>query len=60
MDRHTAQIKLQALYADWRGTLRFTKEEADSLSPPLLLHLNEEYCRAERRILLLGQETRGW
>jgi hypothetical protein len=40
--------------------LRFSNEESSSLSAPLLLNITEEYCRAERRVLLIGQETLGW
>jgi hypothetical protein len=60
MDRQTTQTRLEALYADWKGTLRFSKEEADSLSSPLLLDITEEYCHAYRRVLVLGQETKYW
>jgi len=60
MDQHDVQTNLETLYADWKATLRFGKDESDSLSPPLLLCLTEEYCRAERRIVFFGQETFGW
>jgi len=60
MDQQITQAKLLRLYADWKSTIQFSREEAERLSPPLLLHVTEEYCRAETRILLLGQETCGW
>lgn len=30
------------------------------ISPPLLLHVTEEYCKAKIRVLVYGQETLGW
>jgi hypothetical protein len=60
MDPTATQTKLAALYRDWRATLQFTNEQADALSPPLLLRVTPEYCRADRRVLMLGQETHGW
>ena len=60
MDQKALQARLEALYADWKATLQFTKEEANSLGSPLLLHVTKDYCLAERRVLLLGQETYGW
>ncbi len=60
MDQKTLQARLEALYADWKATLKFTNEEANSLGSPLLLHVTKDYCLAERRVLLLGQETYGW
>jgi hypothetical protein len=60
VESHEVQIQLEALYADWKATLRLSKEEAASLSPPLLLHVTDDYCRAEQRVLLYGQETYGW
>ena len=60
MDEKTVQSRLEALYATWKAALQFTKEECGNLSPPLLLHVTEDYCQAVRRILLLGQETKGW
>jgi hypothetical protein len=60
MDQQDVQTKLETLYADWKARLHFSKDESDSLSPPLLLRVTEEYCRAERRVLLFGKETFGW
>lgn len=60
MDQGAVQARLEALYARWKAMLLFTDEEGSNLSPPLLLHVTEAYCRAERRILFLGKETKGW
>jgi hypothetical protein len=60
MDQHIIQANLSAQYTKWKNTIRFSKEQAEQLSPPLLLHVTEDYCRAEIRVLLLGQETKGW
>jgi hypothetical protein len=60
MDYHEVQKKLEALYSDWKATLRLSDEEADSLFPPYLLSVTEDYCRADRRVLVYGQETGGW
>ncbi len=60
MDQKTVQASLEVVYAKWKASLLFTEEEAGNLSPPMLLHVTEDYSRAERRILLLGQETKGW
>jgi len=60
MDQQTVQTRLEALYADWKAALQFTKEEADSLGSPLLLQVTKDYCQAKHRVLLLGQETYGW
>ena len=60
MDYREVQKKLEALYSDWKATLRLSDEEADSLFPPYLLSVTEDYCRADRRVLVYGQETGGW
>ncbi len=54
------QARLEALYTSWKATLQFTNEEAGSLGSPMLLHVTKDYCQAEQRVLLLGQETYGW
>jgi hypothetical protein len=60
MDQQETQTKLEGLYTAWKATLQFSAEEARSLSAPLLLKITEEYCRAEQRVLFIGQETLGW
>ena len=60
MDHQEMQRRLESLYSDWKAALRFTVEEAHSLVPPFLLYVTDDYCRAERRVLVYGQETGGW
>jgi len=60
MDQMIAQSELSLLYTKWKETLQFSKEQAETLSPPLLLHITEGYWHAEKRILVLGKETFGW
>ncbi len=54
------QKNLVDVYDAWKSGLQFSDQEAAHLSPPLLLSVTDEYCNAERRILLFGQETFGW
>ena len=51
------QKSLVEVYDAWKSGLQFSDQEAAHLSPPLLLSVTDEYCNAERRILLFGQET---
>jgi hypothetical protein len=60
MDHEKVQAALYSAYRDWKSTHRFSKEHADSLDPPFLLHVTEDYCRAKMRILAIGQEARYW
>jgi len=57
MDRAEIQAKLEAHYSDWKVGLRFSSDESKSLSPPLLLCVTEDYCKAKQRVLFFGQET---
>ena len=59
MQRESVQDELAALYQDWRAGLDSSKQ-VDGLSPPLLLSVSDDYCQAERRIVVFGQETKGW
>lgn len=60
MNQQVVQSKLEQLYRQWKTTIQVDKDEVGNLSPPLLLHVTEEYCRAPRRVLVFGQETHGW
>jgi hypothetical protein len=60
MDKSTVQAKLSSLYNDWKSTLQIKEEHAKSLWSPFLIHVTDDYCSAKKRILVLGQETRGW
>ena len=60
MDYEQVQKSLLHSYVEWKAGLQFSPEEAASLSPPLLLSVTEDYCKAEKRIIVFGQETYGW
>ena len=60
MDRAAAQAKLLKVYHNWKKDLKVSPENASEFSPPLLLGVTEEYCRAQTRVLIIGQETFGW
>lgn len=60
MNGEEMQEQLQAIYVDWKRSLRLGDDVAGQLSPPLLLSVPPAYINAERRILVFGQETNGW
>jgi hypothetical protein len=60
MNYEDVQARLLSSYRAWKNSIHFNNEDANSLGPPLLLHVTEEYCRAEKRILVIGQETNYW
>jgi hypothetical protein len=60
MNRKNVQAELHSAYSEWRETLRLNLENGGDLSSPLLLSVTEDFCNAERRIMVFGQETFGW
>ena len=61
LDRHEIQTALTALYTEWLDRSRsLSPDELDIITPPLFLSVTSAYCSAATRILVCGQETRGW
>lgn len=60
MSAQALQAQLNEAYAALHQTTLFTREEAESMSPPLLLQVSERWAKSERRLLIVGQETKGW
>jgi hypothetical protein len=60
MDRVKIQTKLNTAYDTWKAELTARQANFAGFGPPLLLSVTEEYCQAETRIIVFGQETNGW
>ena len=49
-----------AVYERWKAEVKVSDEDAQELSPPLLISVPKGYETAKHRILFCGQETYGW
>ncbi len=54
------EISLEAAYEDYRRGLDLPNALLDRASAPLLVKSPPAWCRAKRRVLIIGQETNGW
>ncbi len=54
------QCDLMSAYRHWADRLERDNPLASDLSPPFLLSVTDRYVAAQRRILVVGQETKGW
>lgn len=50
----------KAEFDTMRQTKIFTDEQADELSAPFLLNVNENYFGSDIRVMYVGKETNGW
>ncbi|MCX5722047.1 MAG: hypothetical protein NT179_08475 [Nitrospirae bacterium] len=53
-------IQLKALYTEFFEEIAFDSEIAGKCSLPLLLHVGPTWKESKHRLLIVGQETRGW
>jgi hypothetical protein len=60
MDPQRLQNDLELMYSSWKANIKFSEDHARLLGPPLLIHVTDDYCYAEKRILVVGQETFEW
>lgn len=61
LDRDAVQAELRPVYRAYLDRLRaFSPDDLDIITPPLLLSVTQAYCDADIRVLVCGQETRGW
>jgi hypothetical protein len=51
---------LESIYRRWRQNLEPSGLSLRDWSTPLLLHATDEYCAADLRVIVYGQETQGW
>lgn len=51
---------LHRLYSQWKNNIILTEEQAECLSPPLLLQATVAYLSSKTRVMIFGQETTGW
>lgn len=54
------QAKLNEAYEKLHETRVFTEKQAGEMSPPLLLQVSDHWAASQRRLLVIGQETKGW
>ncbi|MCE6987593.1 hypothetical protein [Dyadobacter sp. CY323] len=59
MTAETLNIQLLELYKNYMQSI-YSQTWKDNVSAPLLVHVFDEYCAMENRILFVGQETFGW
>ncbi|MFI8644637.1 MULTISPECIES: hypothetical protein [Pseudomonas] len=54
------QTTLNALYEKFKSDAVLPADLAERASPPLLLSVSDAWVNAEKRVLIVGQETLGW
>ncbi|GAB3742332.1 hypothetical protein [Spirosoma lituiforme] len=59
MDASSLNQQLQAVYQPYLNTL-YNQTWPAGVSAPLLMHVFEDYCRMDKKILFVGQETHYW
>ena len=62
LNRVAVNSELRDAYADWLSVIApcLSDDVANKLTPPLFLSATQGYCDAQLRIMVFGQETRGW
>lgn len=60
MDRDQVQQQLMSAYQKWKACFQVEGLTLGDFSPPLLLAVTEDYCRASKKIIVYGQQTAGW
>jgi hypothetical protein len=60
MHKDQVQRKLESAYHRWKENFDAKDVTAEDFSPPLLLQVTDNYCRAPLRIVVYGKETKGW
>jgi hypothetical protein len=60
MDPQRLQNDLESMYSSWKTNIKFSEDHSRSLGSPFLIHVTDDYCYAEKRILSIGQETLYW
>ena len=58
--RGGVQNSLNSLYEKFKNEVSLPAELAERASPPLLLSVSDKWVNAEKRVLVVGQETLGW
>ncbi|TLV02541.1 hypothetical protein [Dyadobacter luticola] len=59
MTAQTLNTQLLELYQKYTASI-YAQTWEDNVSAPLLMHVFDEYCEMENKILFVGQETFGW
>ncbi|MCF0060561.1 hypothetical protein MUK70_15060 [Dyadobacter chenwenxiniae] len=59
MTAETLNIQLLELYQTYTQSI-YSQTWDDNVSAPLLMHVFDEYCVMENKILFVGQETHSW
>lgn len=60
MDKDQIQSRLIDLYRQWKADFNSEALDTKKFGPPLLLTVTEDYYRAATKVIVYGQETRGW
>jgi len=60
MDRNQTQTQLISAYQRFKEDFNSEGLKLEDFSPPLLLNVTDDYCRAKMRFVVYGQETTGW
>jgi hypothetical protein len=60
MDKGQVQKQLISAYQHWKSAFNSRGLTVEEFSPPLLLNVTEEYCKARIKIIVFGQQTAGW
>lgn len=54
------QHQLNAIYEHFKQSVELPAELVSRLTPPLLLNVPNLWAEADKRLLVVGQETLGW
>jgi hypothetical protein len=60
LERTGTNRQLASTYAVWKKNLAARIVDPHRFGPPILISATEQYCDAERRIIIYGKETFGW
>jgi len=60
MDSQRIQNDLESMYSTWKNKIELGEDHLRLLGAPFLTHVTEDYCNAENRVLVIGQETLFW
>jgi hypothetical protein len=60
MEKDRTQKQLISAYKHWKSVFNPEGLKPEDFSPPLLLNVTEEYCKARMKIIVYGKETAGW
>jgi hypothetical protein len=60
MHKDEVNERLASAYHRWKADFDAKDLSVEHFSPPLLLNVTDEYCNAPLKVLVYGQETKGW